>query len=79
MRFLVLLLLMLFEVIPATGQPTSERPRARDLGVVVGILPIGPLNAITDVEGVRVGHATVVEGDSVRTGDIHPGVDRDSE
>ena len=66
MRFL--LLLMLFEVIPATSQSASERPRARDLGVVVGILPIGPLNAITDVEGVRVGHATVVEGDSVRTG-----------
>ena len=70
MRFLLLLLLllMLFEVTPAMGQPASERPRARDLGVVVGILPSGPLNAITDVEGVRVGHATVVEGDSVRTG-----------
>ena len=68
MRLFLLLLLMLFEVTPATSQPVSERPRARDLGVVVGILPPGPLNAITDVEGVRVGHATVVEGDSVRTG-----------
>ncbi len=68
MRFLLMLLLMLFEITPATSQPVSERPRARDLGVVVGILPPGPLNAITDVEGVRVGHATVVEGDSVRTG-----------
>ena len=68
MRFLLMLLLMLFEVTPATSQPASDRPRARDLGVVVGILPPGPLNAITDVEGVRVGHATVVEGDSVRTG-----------
>ena len=68
MRFLLMLLLMLFEVTPATSQPVSERPRARDLGVVVGILPPGPLNAITDVEGVRVGHTTVVEGDSVRTG-----------
>lgn len=36
--------------------------------MVVGILPPGPLNAITDVAGVRVGHATVREGDSVRTG-----------
>ncbi|MEM6286101.1 MAG: P1 family peptidase [Bacteroidota bacterium] len=45
-----------------------ERPRARDVGLVVGILPPGSLNAITDVAGVRVGHATVVEGDAVRTG-----------
>ena len=52
---------------PALAQP-AERPRARDIGLVVGILPAGPLNAITDVEGVRVGHATVVDGDSVRTG-----------
>jgi D-aminopeptidase len=44
------------------------RPRARDLGVRVGVLPTGPLNAITDVEGVKVGHATVIRGDDVRTG-----------
>jgi D-aminopeptidase len=43
-------------------------PRARDLGIAVGSLPPGPLNAITDVGGVRVGHATLVEGDDVRTG-----------
>jgi D-aminopeptidase len=42
--------------------------RARDLGVVVGRLPTGPLNALTDVPGVRVGHTTIVEGDSIRTG-----------
>lgn len=48
-----------------TEQP---RPRARDLGVVVGVLPAGKLNAITDVAGVRVGHATLIRGDSVRTG-----------
>lgn len=46
----------------------DERPRARDAGVVVGILPPGPLNAITDVAGVRVGQVTVTEGDGVRTG-----------
>lgn len=46
----------------------QDRPRARDAGVVVGILPPGPLNAITDVQGVRVGQTTVVEGDRVRTG-----------
>ncbi len=42
--------------------------RLRDLGVEPGVLPVGPLNAITDVAGVRVGHRTVVEGDNVRTG-----------
>lgn len=47
---------------------TSERPRAKDLGVLVGKFTPGRLNAITDVPGVRVGHATVVRGDSIRTG-----------
>ena len=42
--------------------------RARDLGIVLGELEPGPLNAITDVPGVRVGQTTLVEGDSVRTG-----------
>jgi D-aminopeptidase len=46
----------------------NERPRARDIGLVVGIFPTGPLNAITDVDGVRVGHATRIEGDDIRTG-----------
>jgi D-aminopeptidase len=44
------------------------RPRARDLGLAPGRLPTGPLNAITDVPGVRVGHVTIVEGEDVRTG-----------
>lgn len=47
---------------------TAERPRIRDLGLEPGVLPPGPLNAITDVAGVRVGHHTIIEGDSVRTG-----------
>jgi D-aminopeptidase len=46
----------------------QTRPRARDLGIVAGIYPSGALNAITDVEGVRVGHTTIIEGDRVRTG-----------
>jgi len=50
---------------PLWGQ---ERPRARDLGIVVGILPPGPLDAITDVTGVRVGQVTLAHGDSVNTG-----------
>ena len=43
-------------------------PRARDLGIELGRLPPGPANAITDVDGTRVGHTTLIEGTSVRTG-----------
>ena len=46
----------------------SARPRARDLGVAVGVFEPGEHNAITDVAGVLVGHSTVIEGDDVRTG-----------
>jgi len=50
--------------------PQSEIPavRARDLGIEIGELPTGPRNAITDVDGVAVGHATINEGDAARTG-----------
>ena len=51
-----------------TGVQAEERPRARDIGLVVGTFPPGPLNAITDVVGVRVGHATLISGDDIRTG-----------
>lgn len=47
---------------------SAERPRAREQGVIVGVLPPGPLNSITDVTGVAVGHTTIVRGDDVRTG-----------
>ncbi len=43
---------------------SEARPRARDLGITPGVLPPGPVNAITDVAGVRVGHCTVWEGES---------------
>ncbi|MBA3892154.1 MAG: P1 family peptidase [Gemmatimonadales bacterium] len=46
----------------------QQRARARELGIAPGLLPAGPLNAITDVAGVAVGQTTVREGDSVRTG-----------
>ena len=46
----------------------TGRARARELGVAPGIFRPGASNAITDVAGVRVGHATLVVGDSVRTG-----------
>ncbi|MBI4472517.1 MAG: P1 family peptidase, partial [Acidobacteria bacterium] len=47
---------------------TNDRPRAREAGVIVGVLPTGPLNAITDVAGVAVGHKTIIEGNDIRTG-----------
>jgi len=46
----------------------QERPRLRDLGVEIGIFAPGRFNAITDVAGVRVGHLTLMKGDSIRTG-----------
>jgi D-aminopeptidase len=46
----------------------QNRPRARELGVSVGVIPTGTLNAITDVDGVLVGHTTIIRGDNVRTG-----------
>ena len=45
-----------------------SRPRARDLGLDIGTLPSGPLDAITDVDGIRVGSVTLIEGEDVRTG-----------
>jgi D-aminopeptidase len=55
--------------VPLVAQARADgRARARDLGVAPGVLPTGPRNAITDVAGVRVGQATRIEGDSIRTG-----------
>ena len=42
--------------------------RAADLGIAIGTGTPGPLDAITDVEGVAVGHCTLIEGDAIRTG-----------
>ena len=46
----------------------AGRPRARDLGIEPGAFPPGENNAITDVEGVLVGHTTIRDGDNIRTG-----------
>ena len=51
-----------------TSAYTQNRPRAREAGIIVGVLPPGPLNAITDVAGVRVGQVTIIESTSIRTG-----------
>jgi len=58
-------------------QAQAGRLRARDLGITIGAYPTGPLNAITDVDGVRVGHATIVRGDGalrVGQGPVRTGV-----
>ena len=51
-----------------TSAQKPARPRAREAGIKVGILPPGPLNAITDVSGVTVGHTTIIRGENIRTG-----------
>lgn len=51
-----------------TPAEAQHRPRAREAGIAIGILQPGPLNAITDVAGVKVGHVTLIEGANVRTG-----------
>jgi D-aminopeptidase len=61
-------ILALLSVLAVPSFAQGARVRARDLGVAPGIFATGPLNAITDVAGVRVGQATVVSGDSVHTG-----------
>ena len=47
---------------------TQDRIRTRDLGVEPGVFQPGPLNAISDVAGVRVGHTTIIQGNNIRTG-----------
>src|SRR2546429_1245237 len=65
--FVVVIIGLLSYCIMTSGQE-NKRPRAREAGVIVGVLPTGPLNAITDVAGVAIGHTTIVKGDNIRTG-----------
>lgn len=75
MRRLCLAALLLLTL--AAPGAESPRPRARDLGIAPGAFSPGPLNAITDVAGVRVGHFTLIQGEDIRTGVTaivpHPG------
>ena len=62
------LLIVIGASVAAADATPAERPSARALGIAPGIFATGALNAITDVAGVKVGHATIVSGDNVRTG-----------
>src|SRR5437867_1139349 len=69
--------LLVISAAVAQSTTSSARPRASDLGLKIGILRTGPLDAITDVAGVEVGHTTIIRGDDLHTGVTailpHPG------
>lgn len=52
----------------STFAQTENRPRVREIGLKIGVLPTGFFNSITDVEGVLVGNSTIIRGDNIRTG-----------
>ena len=62
------LFIYLFTYFLLVNDLLAQNKRPRDLGIIIGVLPTGNFNAITDVGDVKVGHATLVKGDSVRTG-----------
>jgi D-aminopeptidase len=70
MRATLWLVFLLVPTLSPVGRATAEEVRqsARDLGIVVGVLPPGLLNAITDVAGVLVGQVTITRGNSINTG-----------
>jgi len=62
------LIIILMGIICASASATEERPRAREIGLIVGTFPTGQYNAITDVKGVKVGHSTVINKPNINTG-----------
>jgi D-aminopeptidase len=60
--------ILLFALLMISLNLSAQNKRLRDYGIEVGVLKTGANNAITDVEGVKVGHTTLIKGDSVRTG-----------
>lgn len=65
-KITVIFLVIIFTM--STFAQTENRPRVREIGLKIGVLPTGKLNSITDVEGVLVGHSTIIRGDNIRTG-----------
>jgi len=64
----ILIILFAISAFGLAWASSEQRPRLREFGIITGILNPGPLNAITDVPGVKVGQVTLIEGDSIRTG-----------
>lgn len=63
-KIIIVYLVFIFSL----NSQAQEQKRARDYGIKIGLIPTGKLNSITDVEGLKVGHTTLIIGDSVRTG-----------
>lgn len=76
LKIIIFVFLLSFFLI-VKGEASDSRYRARELGIDVGIFKPGKYNAITDVEGVRVGHKTIIKDEDIRTGVTailpHPG------
>ena len=74
-RFIIIPLVLLINEPDTISQSPA---RARDLGIEIGVYKTGRFNAITDVDGVRVGHVTLISGGEIRTGVTailpHPGI-----
>jgi D-aminopeptidase len=64
----ILIILFAISAFGLAWASSEKRPRLREFGIKTGILSPGPLNAITDVPGVKVGQVTLIEGDNIRTG-----------
>ncbi len=75
--FAVVMVVSVTVLAAAQNATSNVRPRASDLGLKVGVLAAGPLDAITDIAGVEVGQTTIIRGDDIRTGVTaivpHPG------
>ncbi len=67
-RYFYLVLLVICGAGLQARDRNNVRPRAREAGIAPGVLTPGKLNSITDVEGVKVGHVTLIEGEDIRTG-----------
>lgn len=61
-----ILILLLFFIYTISNAQLIKR--ARDYGIKIGVIPTGKYNCITDVAGIKIGHTTLIKGDSIRTG-----------
>lgn len=67
-RLLALTFLLVSALSFAQNSSSTNHPRVPDVGLKIGVLPAGPLDAITDVSGVLVGQTTIIRGDNIHTG-----------